>query len=372
MVSTENDGGRDRERRNGEKFDPSAMPPFTIADIRAAIPKHCWVKNSWRSLSYFATDVMVVIILAGLAVYFNSWAVWPLYWFAQGTMFWALFVIGHDCGHGSFSDSKDLNSTIGHLTHSFILVPYNGWRISHRTHHQNHGHVEKDESWHPVTEKMYKNLKPETRMMRFALPGALFVYPFYLWWRSPGKTGSHYNPDSDLFAPEEKIDVLISTLCWIAMASLLLAFAIIMNPGWVINLYVVPYWIFVMWLDLVTYLHHHGHDQRVPWYRGTEWSYLRGALSTIDRDYGVFNKIHHDIGTHIIHHLFPQIPHYNLVEATEAAKPVLGKYYRAPQKSSPFPIELIKPLVQSISEDRYVKDEGDVVFYQSDTSLKNH
>lgn len=24
-------------------------------------------------------------------------------------------------------------------------------RISHRTHHQNHGHVEKDESWHPVS-----------------------------------------------------------------------------------------------------------------------------------------------------------------------------------------------------------------------------
>lgn len=23
------------------------------------------------------------------------WA-WPLYWFAQGTMFWALFVVGHD------------------------------------------------------------------------------------------------------------------------------------------------------------------------------------------------------------------------------------------------------------------------------------
>ena len=25
-------------------------------------------------------------------------------------------------------------------------------RISHRTHHQNHGHVENDESWHPVSE----------------------------------------------------------------------------------------------------------------------------------------------------------------------------------------------------------------------------
>ena len=44
---------------------------------------------------------------------------------------------------------------------------------------------------------------------------------------------------------------------------------------------------------------------------------MRGGLSTIDRDYGMFNKIHHDIGTHVVHHLFPQIPHYHLTEATE-------------------------------------------------------
>ncbi len=45
---------------------------------------------------------------------------------------------------------------------------------------------------------------------------------------------------------------------------------------------------------------------------------MRGGLSTIDRDYGLFNKVHHDIGTHVVHHLFPQIPHYHLTEATEA------------------------------------------------------
>jgi omega-3 fatty acid desaturase (delta-15 desaturase) len=71
----------------------------------------------------------------------------------------------------------------------------------------------------------------------------------------------------------------------------------------------------VVWLDVVTYLHHHGYDKKVPWYRGTEWNYMRGGLSTIDRDYGWFNNIHHDIGTHVVHHLFPQIPHYNLIEA---------------------------------------------------------
>ncbi|KAL6999985.1 fatty acid desaturase (DSD1), partial [Sarracenia purpurea var. burkii] len=26
--------------------------------------------------------------------------------------------------------------------------------------------------------------------------------------------------------------------------------------------------VFVMWLDFVTYLHHHGHEQQLPWYRG--------------------------------------------------------------------------------------------------------
>jgi hypothetical protein len=30
-------------------------------------------------------------------------------------------------GHGSFSNDKNLNSLVGHLTHSSILVPYHGW-----------------------------------------------------------------------------------------------------------------------------------------------------------------------------------------------------------------------------------------------------
>lgn len=80
----------------GGEFDPGAPPPFKLSDIRAAIPKHCWVKNPWRSMSYVVRDVAVVFGLAAAAAYFNNWALWPLYWFAQSTMFWALFVLGHD------------------------------------------------------------------------------------------------------------------------------------------------------------------------------------------------------------------------------------------------------------------------------------
>ncbi|XP_020108581.1 omega-3 fatty acid desaturase, chloroplastic [Ananas comosus] len=353
-----------------EGFDPGAPPPFGLAEIRAAIPKRCWVKDPWRSMSYVVRDVAVVIGLAAAAAYINSWIVWPLYWVAQGTMFWALFVLGHDCGHGSFSSNPKLNSVVGHLLHSSILVPYHGWRISHRTHHQNHGHVENDESWHPLPEKLYRSLDNVTRKLRFTMPFPMLAFPIYLWGRSPGKKGSHFHASSDLFLPNEKKDVMTSTVCWTAMAAVLAGLTWIMGPLQMLKLYFVPYLIFVAWLDLVTYLHHHGHEQKLPWYRGKEWSYLRGGLTTLDRDYGLINNIHHDIGTHVIHHLFPQIPHYHLVEATKAAKPVLGKYYREPEKSGPFPLHLFGVLARSLNVDHYVSDTGDVVYYQTDTLQK--
>ncbi|XP_008793121.2 omega-3 fatty acid desaturase, chloroplastic [Phoenix dactylifera] len=376
-VEEEREGGEVSGKRvngcEGEEpeFDPGMPPPFGLAEIRAAIPKHCWVKDSWKSMSYVVRDVVAVFGLAAAAAYLNNWMVWPLYWAAQGTMFWALFVLGHDCGHGSFSSNPKLNSVVGHLLHSSILVPYHGWRISHRTHHQNHGHVENDESWHPIPEKLYRSLDSATRILRFTLPFPMLAYPLYLWTRSPGKKGSHFHPGSDLFLPNERKDVITSTACWsamlVALAGLTWKFGLV--P--MIKLYGIPYWIFVMWLDFVTYLHHHGHDEKLPWYRGKAWSYLRGGLTTLDRDYGWINNIHHDIGTHVIHHLFPQIPHYHLVEATEAARPVLGKYYREPEKSGPFPFHLFGVLAKSLRDNRYVGDTGDVVYYQNDSQMNS-
>lgn len=94
-VEEENRGG-ERVVNGGEEFDPAAPPPFKLSDIKAAIPKHCWVKDPWRSMGYVVRDVVAVFGMAAAAAYFNNWAVWPLYWFAQSTMFWALFVLGHD------------------------------------------------------------------------------------------------------------------------------------------------------------------------------------------------------------------------------------------------------------------------------------
>lgn len=42
-------------------------------------------------------------------------------------------------------------------------------------------------------------------------------------------------------------------------------------------------------------------------FRPQEWSFLRGGLTTLDRDYGIFSGIQHSIGIHLVHHLFPQV-----------------------------------------------------------------
>ena len=75
-------------------------------------------------------------------------------------------------GHGSFSNSRALNDLVGNITHSSILVPYHGWRISHRTHHLNHGHVENDESWHPVAKHLYEKMVSLTASKRYGSQSA--------------------------------------------------------------------------------------------------------------------------------------------------------------------------------------------------------
>lgn len=55
-----------------------------------------------------------------------------------------------------------------------------------------------------------------------------------------------------------------------------------------------------------------------------------------------------------------------LAPQTKSAKSVLGKYYREPQKSGPLPFHLLKYLLQSISQDHFVSDTGDIVYYQTD------
>ena len=68
-----------------------------------------------------------------------------------------------------------------------------------------------------------------------------------------------------------KLQVLTSNAFMLGFLGILAACTFALGPLAMFNLYFVPYWCFVVWLDVVTYLHHHGHDDpavKMPWYRG--------------------------------------------------------------------------------------------------------
>lgn len=73
----------------------------------------------------------------------------------------------------------------------------------------------------------------------------------------------------------------------------------------------------------------HHTDETVPHYDHRTWTWVRGALGTIDRNYPAYiNALHFDIGsTHVVHHLFHELPHYNAVVANVYLKEKLGPLY---------------------------------------------
>jgi omega-6 fatty acid desaturase (delta-12 desaturase) len=87
------------------------------------------------------------------------------------------------------------------------------------------------------------------------------------------------------------------------------------------------------WLVLITFLQHT--DPLIPHYRPAEFTFPRGALSTLDRNLlgelgsfaawiGAFTT--HGISeTHVAHHVHSKIPHYHAWDATDALRQRLAR-----------------------------------------------
>lgn len=58
-------------------------------------------------------------------------------------------VLGHECGHGSFSPSKLLNNSLGWVIHSLMMTPYFTWQSTHRCHHIYANNLAKDHHYVP-------------------------------------------------------------------------------------------------------------------------------------------------------------------------------------------------------------------------------
>jgi len=123
--------------------------------------------------------------------------------------------------------------------------------------------------------------------------------------------------------------------------------------------YFVPYLIVNYHLVLITYLQHT--DVYMPHFDEDEWSWLRGALCTVDRSFGsILNYFfHHITDTHVAHHLFSYMPFYHAEEATQHIKKVLGKYYLCDETP------IAQALWRSFRNCKFVEDNEPIAFYKN-------
>jgi omega-3 fatty acid desaturase (delta-15 desaturase) len=274
---------------------------------------------------------------------------------------WGLFVVGHDCGHRSFSANDTINNIFGTLSHIPLLVPYHSWRVSHGLHHKNHGNIDRDEAYSAVTEQDYKDLSPVTIFFRYHAY-LIYGWTLYLVFGMPRHFRSHYSFKSTLYLESSETDkAQIAQSIYFFWAFFLVLVTVVpyyLGISFLFTYYFGAYTVFGAWISMVTHFHHTHPD--APWYRSPEWDYQRGALTTINRDYGIVEHIHHNVGTHTVHHYFTRIPHYNLREADRAIRPVLGDYYKRSEISAIATMKIVWQMC------RFVPDKGNVVYYRGD------
>lgn len=272
--------------------------------------------SKWRATWQLVNSIggyLLTWILLYFAVGISWWLTIPLVVIAAGLQV-RIFIIFHDCGHGSFFRSARANNFWGFVCGLLTFTPYARWRWEHNRHHARSGNLDHrgtGDIWTMTVEEYLE----ASRWRRFAYrlvrnPVILFGFaPIYLSLikeRLPNKRGRS----------REKRSVL-----WTNLA--VLAFAV----GMCLIFGVVEYVIIQLLILLVSgsvgiwlfYVQHQFED--AYWARGEAWNYTDAALegSSYYKLPRVLQWFTGNIGFHHIHHLSPRVPNYNLQRCHEAS-----------------------------------------------------
>ena len=242
----------------------------------------------------------------------SYWLTLPLAVLAGGFLV-RIFIIFHDCGHGSFFSSQRANHLLGFITGVLTFTPYRQWRWEHAIHHATSGDLDRrgtGDVWTLTVEEYLKASRWKKFAYRLARnPIVLFVlapcYLFLIQQRFP-------NPKAPL---RERLSVYWTNLALIGMAFLLIRlfgfeaylfiqFAVLMVAG------SAGIWLF--------YVQHQ--FEGVYWERGEGWDYATAALkgSSFYKLPKILQWFSGSIGFHHIHHLSPRIPNYHLEKCHQA------------------------------------------------------
>lgn len=264
----------------------------------------------WQVLNTFIPYAALwVLIYFSLSV--SWWATIPLAVLA-GAFLVRIFIIFHDCGHGSFFKSKRANDILGLISGVLTFTPYYQWRWEHAIHHGTAGHVDKrgtGDVW-TMTIKEYLEAPRWKRVVYRIVRNPfilLFVAPFVLFvviQRIPSTTGRRER--RSVWWMNLMVACFVVAMSWIYGIKdyLLVQLIVTMVAG------AGGVWMF--------YVQHQFED--AYWEQGDNWDYTTAALqgSSFYKLPAILQWFSGNIGFHHIHHLNPRVPNYNLQRCHDA------------------------------------------------------
>jgi acyl-lipid omega-6 desaturase (Delta-12 desaturase) len=268
-----------------------------------------------RSIGQLANSVLPYLALL-VAMYFSLrisyWLTLALAFPAAGFMT-RIFIIFHDCGHGSFFRSARANRIVGFITGVMVFTASESWHRRHASHHASSGDLDRrgvGDVW-TLTVQEYRAL---SRWRRLAY--RLYRHPLVLLGLGPSYT---FFIEHRLWDRHEPVSGRWSTMRTnLALAAIALVCAL--TIGWKAYLLIqIPVMFlagtFGVWLFYVQHQFDGAH-----WERHADWTWTRQALegSSFYKLPPVLQWFSGNIGFHHVHHLSSRIPNYYLPKCHES------------------------------------------------------
>jgi len=259
--------------------------------------------------------------------------IWILMWAALRNGYWIflllvvpaagllvrLFMIQHDCGHGSFFRHRLANDWVGRIVGVFTLTPYDFWKRSHAHHHASSGNLDRrgigDIDTLTVREYLTRSRQRQLLYRLYRHPAVMFgVGPAYLFifqHRLPiGMMRGGWLPWLSTMATNFAIVTLVATMIWLVGVG---PFLLIHLPITVLAASI-GVWLF--------YVQHQ--FENTYWAPDEDWSFHAAALhgSSHYALPSVLRWFSANIGVHHVHHLCSRIPYYRLPEVLRDHPPL--------------------------------------------------
>ena len=282
------------------------VSPFEKSDLRISI----------RQMVNTILPFLVAWFLAYQSLRVSVWLMIPFAMIAAGFVV-RMFIIFHDCTHGSFFKNKKANAIVGTITGVLTLFPYEKWKREHAIHHASSGNLDKrgvGDIW-VMTIEEYVEASKWTRLQY-----RLYRHPLVMFGLGPLwliLVTSRFNRKDA--RKKERMNTHIINVALVILYGLMMFLV-----GWQAFLLVQGTTMFVagvlgIWLF---YVQHTFEDSYFE--DESEWDYVKAAIegSSYYELPKVLQWVTGNIGFHHVHHLSPRVPNYHLEKAHTSTPPL--------------------------------------------------